>query len=271
MKQTDQDEPLVRYLLGTLPEAEELRLEAEYLADAAAQERLVVIEDELVDAYVRNQLSRTDCERLEARFLASPRGQQKLALARSVLALAGHALESRRVRRRWLGIAAAAAVAAIVGLVMSQRGGWRRPSGTERAIEQREPAPRAPVAADPPRTPSEPLPEQRVAFARLEPGLSRDVGALRRIHVPAAATHLTLELHLDADRHPSYRALLLGAGEKARWHARGLQSRRVRDGRAIVLQIPITLFRNAEYTLVLSPDEPGATPVAEFGFAIRLD
>jgi hypothetical protein len=283
---TDQDRLLAKYLLGTLPEAEEMRLEAEYLADADAQERLAMAEDELVDAYVRNQLSREDCQKLEARFLASPRGRQKLELARALHALAAQAPVAigtssvRRVRRRWIGIAAAAAVAAMLALMLLKRGGSKPPVQSERAAsEPRQPTPPAAPSADQPQpppaqaqAPSAPSSAQLVAFAMLKPGLTRDASALKRVHIPAGATELTLELDLDADRHARYRVELLGDGEQVRWRARDLKSRRARDGgRAILLRLPTNLFHNTEYTLVLSPDEAGATAVAEFGFAVRRD
>ena len=238
VNQSEQDERLAQYLLGALPEAEELRIEAAYLADADAQERLAVVEDELVDAYVRHQLRRADCHKLEARFLASPRGRKKLELARSLLALTREAAPIRRsVNRGWLGLAAAAAGAAVIGFLI---------------LGSRQPTP------------------EPTAFAMLEPGLGRGAGAIKRVHIPAGATELTLELRLDTDRHAAYRAELLGSGDRVLWSAGGLESRNLRGGsRGISLRVPAGLLGNADYTILLSPDEAGATPVAEYGFGVR--
>jgi len=296
VKQTDQDELLARYLLGQLPEAEETRLEVEYLADAECQERLAVVENELVDAYVRDQLARGERQQLEERFLASPRGRQKLELARSLRALAAQARATpkakiRRVPRRWLGFAAAAAMAALLALVALERGPWRRPREALRADGPAQPQPPTlPTVAEQPRTPPAPGPaapapgppapapgppapaQPMLAFAVLKPGTTRDLSALKRVHIPEGATELTLELDLDSDRHAAYRVELLGAGEQVLWRAHGLKSRRARGGgRAILVQLPVTLLHHAEYTLVLSADEADATPTAEFSFAIRRE
>lgn len=90
MKQTGQNEDkrLTDYLLGYLPEPEEIRLEEEYLANPDTQSRLLIVEDELVDAYVQGELSAQERKQLEDRFLASPRGRRKLELAKSLMTIA---------------------------------------------------------------------------------------------------------------------------------------------------------------------------------------
>ena len=52
-----QRERMRQYLLGMLPEVEQTTLENEFLNDDEQFEQMVAAENELVDAYVRNQLT----------------------------------------------------------------------------------------------------------------------------------------------------------------------------------------------------------------------
>lgn len=74
-----------RYLLGDLPEAEQLALEQEYFADNEKFEQVWDSENELVDGYVRDQLTRRERELFERNYLTIPRHQQKVATARSLV------------------------------------------------------------------------------------------------------------------------------------------------------------------------------------------
>src|SRR5205807_2119173 len=98
------------YLLGQLPELDEIRLEDEYLTDASTQAELLSVEDELVDAYARGQLSPDERQRLEQRFLSSPRGREKLQTAKS-LAIVAAQLRAAQARPAPAMPAAAASAA----------------------------------------------------------------------------------------------------------------------------------------------------------------
>jgi hypothetical protein len=78
---------LARYLLGQLPEGEQQRIEESFFSDEEFLAELLVVEDDLIDDYVRGQLSASERERFEKFFLASPRRQQRVAFATTV---AGH-------------------------------------------------------------------------------------------------------------------------------------------------------------------------------------
>jgi len=87
------DAVFVRYLLGELPDEDRDRLEDEYFEDDAVHERLLALECELVDAYVRGELSPGERRHFEDRFVATPEGREKVARARSF-----EAYQSRIVR-----------------------------------------------------------------------------------------------------------------------------------------------------------------------------
>ena len=79
------DTNINRYLLGDLPEAEQLEIEQLYFADAEVFELIWAAENELVDQYVRGRLPPRESALLERNYLQSPRHRAKVAAARDML------------------------------------------------------------------------------------------------------------------------------------------------------------------------------------------
>jgi len=71
-----------RYLLGDLPEAEQLALEHKFLSDDEAFERVWEIENEMVDRYARGRLNGHEKELFERNYLASPVHRERALIAR---------------------------------------------------------------------------------------------------------------------------------------------------------------------------------------------
>src|SRR4051794_1452111 len=84
-KREPDDQQLVDYLLGRLEEDEAEWLDEMSIAEAPVACRLQLVEDELVDAYVRGSLTGESLERFESFFLASPRRREKVKFASSFL------------------------------------------------------------------------------------------------------------------------------------------------------------------------------------------
>src|SRR5882724_3941218 len=78
------DQVLVRYLLGALPEEEAERLDGLSIADDAFAWRLNAVENDLVDGYVRGELSSDDLARFKNSYLSSPKRLQKLEFAEAL-------------------------------------------------------------------------------------------------------------------------------------------------------------------------------------------
>jgi Tfp pilus assembly protein PilN len=72
---------LRRYLLGELSDEEQSREEERFLTDRDYFERLLLVEDDLMDEYVSGMLSHEERERVERRFLLSPKRQERVSLA----------------------------------------------------------------------------------------------------------------------------------------------------------------------------------------------
>ena len=87
--QMDRQEAARRYLLGTLSEEEEIRVQEQFSGEHGFEE-IETAEDELIDNYVRDELSADDRIRFE-KMLVSPRLTERIELAR----LLAHRAHSR--------------------------------------------------------------------------------------------------------------------------------------------------------------------------------
>src|SRR5437879_6594009 len=78
------DERIVPYLLGELPEAEQIKLEEEFFADEEKYQLLQAAQNDLLDAYARGRLTPAERERFERSFLASPWQRERVDLANAL-------------------------------------------------------------------------------------------------------------------------------------------------------------------------------------------
>jgi hypothetical protein len=83
-KQSFDDQVLLRYLLGSLPEEEAERLDELSVGDDAFAWRLSAVENDLVDAYVSGELSEGDLAEFKKCYLSSPQRLQKLEFAEAL-------------------------------------------------------------------------------------------------------------------------------------------------------------------------------------------
>src|SRR5262245_21203041 len=87
------DEQLIaRYLLGDLPEEEQIRLEERAFRDPECLRNVAAVENDLTDEYVRGGLSDRERRQFESRFLASPRRRQNLEFARALVRVTSESL-----------------------------------------------------------------------------------------------------------------------------------------------------------------------------------
>src|SRR5512142_2012774 len=75
---------LQKYLLGTLSEEEQVKVEDRAFADAGYLGALEAAEADLIDAYVRGELPSRDRRRFEDRFFLSPQRRSKVEFARAL-------------------------------------------------------------------------------------------------------------------------------------------------------------------------------------------
>jgi hypothetical protein len=78
----NEKEKIRHYLLGRL-DPDVSRLEERLMTESSLYEELIILEDELIDLYIRDQMSADDRTSFEAYFLRSPERRQKLRFAKA--------------------------------------------------------------------------------------------------------------------------------------------------------------------------------------------
>src|SRR5262245_60374715 len=76
---------MVRYLLGEMPEDEQIALERDYFTSDDAYEQVLIVEDDLAYEYVEGGLSPERRTRFEGTIGATERGRKNVAFARALL------------------------------------------------------------------------------------------------------------------------------------------------------------------------------------------
>src|ERR1700759_2043297 len=87
-KQTNDQQTVIQYLLGALPEAEAERLDELSLTDDEFADAVAAAEKDLVDAYVQGELAGADLDRFNSHYLASPRRRENVYFAQAFHAFA---------------------------------------------------------------------------------------------------------------------------------------------------------------------------------------
>jgi anti-sigma factor RsiW len=100
--QQDDANLITAYLLGELSEQEQEQLEIRYFSDDELFNKLLAIEDELIDLYARGDITVAERVRLERHFLASPDRRKRVQLAKALLRqVSALAQEVRGQRLSW--------------------------------------------------------------------------------------------------------------------------------------------------------------------------
>lgn len=84
VNRTAEEQLMMAYLLGDLPEQEKARVEERIFADDEFYEQIAALKAELADGYARGELTARERERFENRFLNSAQGRERLAFARTM-------------------------------------------------------------------------------------------------------------------------------------------------------------------------------------------
>lgn len=241
------------YLLGTLTEGEQQRLEESLLTSDELFEELLVAEDELIDEYLAGQLTASDRERFEQHFLSTPERFQKLRFARALKKhiTAATSLESPAssaddphpsswkrwfptfLRTRDAGLSLSLATALLLTVLA---GLW--------FVIQPHRAPE--VAAN--RGAS----STNLYAITLAPGAVRDAGEMKRVVIPATADAVQLRLELATAEYESYRAALQTDEGREIFTGDRLKAESAGSVKIITLIFPAKLLTNNDYQVKLS-------------------
>lgn len=262
------DEELVRYVLGLLPDEARERLDEASIADDEVAARLRSAETDLIDSYVRGRLSGATLERFESYYLSSPRRRENVSLAASFLSVVDRSVaraepvtwKTRFTRpTRLARIAAAAAlVMAVCGVFLFQavrpRNEVTRATPENGAVEQRAPeaASSSPPPASVPPGSKRAAPLERIVAVVLPPPM-RAVAPIPTVAIPAGVDRVRFELQLEAQDFPSYRVGLKNpATNQTLWRSDWIAPRSSADQVSISVVVPANLLAPQHYSLDLA-------------------
>jgi hypothetical protein len=90
---------IAQYLLGELPEEQQVEIEDRAFADKEYLASITAVENDLIDEYARNELSESERRRFESRFLASAERRKRVAFAKALAGVTSAAPVVETARR----------------------------------------------------------------------------------------------------------------------------------------------------------------------------
>src|SRR5215210_3678284 len=90
---------IAQYLLGELPEEQQVEIEDRAFADKDYLASITAVENDLIDEYVREELSEADRRKFENRFLASAERRKRVDFARALVNVAFEATAAKKPDR----------------------------------------------------------------------------------------------------------------------------------------------------------------------------
>jgi hypothetical protein len=310
MRRTSDQILIRRYLLGDLPEEERVRVEDQYLADGEVFEELLAIENDLIDAYVRGELTEDERKRFEIEYLTSLDRRNKVEFARALHHAS--ALERQLAQTQVISLPKRVkavffaqrripqwALVAAVGLI-SASGSWliiqnirlrvdlqqalaaqaslRREEGALRQRIADQANPRYPVQESQQGSEIAKLetPGQMVETLRLNPGTVRSVGELQKtLTLLPTTSQVQIQLVLDRDEYPRYKAVLSTAEGKEVFREKSLQSspidrNPIHGGAMVAWRLPAHLIPPGDYIVLLTGQLANGNEedVASYGFSV---
>jgi hypothetical protein len=303
LKETTIDEEvLARYLLGQMSDEERDQLDERYFGDRDFIEQLLVVEDELIDSYVRGELSPSDRRDFENHFLRSPERQQRVALANKWLRLVSSRkgvapIAEPSLRRKlrsipswvvlplaasllfaatslWLGLQITRLNAELNDVRHALSAGEQKEQELERLLaDERQETSRLQeelARARAGETESVEPDVPRLVALVLSPGRSRSEGSETRLVLPPDTNVIRLQANFKVGSYSTYSATLETAEGVKVFEQRGLKARQTSAGRTVSLSISASRFAGQDYVLIVSgiTATGQAESVGEYSFRV---
>jgi hypothetical protein len=291
------DQQLVQYLLGLLPPEDAERLDEASIADDEVAARLRLVEEELVDAYVRGRLAGETLKRFESHYLSSPRRRERVAFAGrflpavdQVAVSAGEAGGRHSTGSRWtswLALAAALLLAACgallfqtvrldrgLSVVQSERGALdRRARELEQQLTDLRAA-NATVAKELQRvreSMTTAATQDAPAIALLLLPQTRSIGPIPTLSIPPGTDRVGFELRLESNDFPRYQVGLRDpAVNKIVWRSGWIAAKSSGGQPSVLVALPAGVLRPQHYSLDLTGrgTAGGAEVVGSYAFEV---
>jgi anti-sigma-K factor RskA len=291
--ETSDEALLIKYLLGYLTEAEQVRVEDRAFTDHDYLASLNAVEADLIDAYVRGLLTRNDRRAFEHRFLHSPQRRGKIEFAQTLARLTAEMTPEPLPKpatgwRSWLGpvrtwspalsFVSAGAVLSIAGvswlaienasmrarfatLHMQRQQLEYRTHGLERELSDAHTQAEALSAQVQKRLSEQQTHPPLIASLVLTPGLSRAASNEERVVIEHGAQIVRVEIQLESrDDYPSFRADLRTQSGKEILSFADLPRLGSGDAHSVLIDVPVNALVTGEYELSLKSLRDGRDP-----------
>jgi hypothetical protein len=296
---TYDDRLLARYLLSDLSPDETERLDELSVADDEFASRLTAVENDLVDAYVRDELSPADMERFRSSYLSSlssARRRQKVEFAEALLALekraaaraprtgsiAGRMSPLARWAPQWGFAAAALAMLVVAGYLLRQNVELREQvnqahehqKAIDQLTEQLQQQMKDLRSADAESSKEKASPDnlnQLKTVSLLLPPPTRGAGPIATISLPPGTKVAVLLLALESDDFPLYRVSLKDSeGNRVLWRSTNLEAGRLGQTKAVPASFPAGLLKPQTYIAELTGLPPHGAPEVVGNYPFRV-
>jgi len=292
------DQVLVRYLLGLLEPEDAERVDEASVVDDDIAARLRIVEQDLVDGYVRGTLAGDTLARFESHYLSSPRRRELVTLARRFVPAVDRAATppaaaaprrssySSLLRPLILAVAAALLVVASGALLFQTVRLTRelRVAQTERVMLDRRARELEQQLADLRATGTtgikepERMPQRTATATRQAPAIAllllpqtRSLGPIPTLSVPAGAVDVGLELRLDSIDFPRYQVALRDpADHSIVWRSDWIAPPASVVEPSLRIALPAGVLKPQHYSLDLSGQRPGGGPEVVGGYALEI-
>ena len=267
------EQTLVDYLLGRLPEAEQGRMEERLFTEDGLDEELLATADDLIHAYVSGSLSDEDRRRFETHFLAQPRHRERLAFIRDLGQAVGEVAASRQdiqpsaAKLGWSWkhlwpLAAAATLLVVALLVVLQRRIEAPPSVVTSSNRPPSP-PSSPGASSSPSPATTPTTIPETSTVRVV-RLPQERPSLVPVRISDSTRSVRVEVAVP-EGPPSFDVILQGSDGKEAWRRESLAP--PPSGRRLVFSLPAEVLQGEAYNLRIEGEplrDVATPPVLEY-------
>ena len=279
------DSVIRRFLLGDIDEEERERIERRFISDQEAYEKIVVVEDELIEDYLEDSLTAPDREKFLAQYGHTPKERRKLRIVKAIkehaVAEAMSSQKARSTKSKWtnflsalrlrnpgflIPVAAVLIIAFVVGLVwlMDIRNKREQETNRRAAIERELADLNAPSSV-------REVTPQTVSLV-LAPVSVRSVGPqtdlrartdIRVVKVPLLWT--------QKEEYSSYQAVLRRVGDSQQLTIPNLHVQKTAGGTAVPLKLPAHILTRGLYQVALNGvgSSGAAGQAEEYSFTVR--
>ncbi len=253
--ETVSDALLRKFLLGSVSEEERERIENVFLTDSQATERILVVEQELIEEYLEGNLTTADTERFVSHYAQTAEQRRNLRITKAIKDWAMMEASSTqtapatvstwsRLRARLklkpafvVPIAIAVVILIVVAVWLStQTEERRRHLAIEQELAQLN-------------TPSSQAPGP--ASIELSPVTVRGAGPASQLNTPIDKGVVELRLlWMQKERYSTYRAAIRRHSDNQLFTVPNLQPEA--DGKAVLIKLPAHILTKGSYRLDLS-------------------